>query len=468
MNMTHAKPLAIVLALAGALAAQATPSGPRLNGSGLLVGTVATAGSSSQEGLQDWTYASKAQTVIAREFGLIQTTAYPAWDTWSGSSLGSVKFDLTKTDISINWAKSKGIKAVVHLLSGSPTYFPSWLNAGTWTAAQLDTLMNHWITFAMNDNGNSTKVDYWNVVNEAFMWDGSYWDSSSTANRCPWQEMGWEADKSGLTGKAKVYSEHPAYIRRAFELARQHTRAKLELRDYSIEFWDNSTKSRAFYQLVVHLLNSGTPLDAVGFQCHFRTDLTYNWSQLKQAVQKYRALGLEVYVTEADYGDADPTASSVSAHRTAAWDTLQGNDYHDFVQAAVAGGANWICLWGVADNSNLYWRDGQSALLFDENYEAKYSYYRFRQGIVDGLASTSVSRATSSEANGLSASARAGRLQATGFEDGVIDLLDLHGVARGSVSLVGGNASLPPLARGIYVARSRDDLSKKTLVQVIP
>ena len=50
--------------------------------------------------------------------------------------------------------------------------------------------------------------------------------------------------------------------------------AKLELRDYGIEFWDGSKKARAFYQLVKHLVNSGVPLDAVGFQGHFRTDFS--------------------------------------------------------------------------------------------------------------------------------------------------------------------------------------------------
>ena len=177
----------LLLALGASAGAQTLPTGSRLSATGFLVGSVANVGNADQEGLVNWGGASKVQTVIGREMGLIQTTAYPSWETWSGTGMSNVAFDLTNANQSINWAKAQGKKAVVHLLAGSPTYFPSWLDAGTWTPAQLDTLMNHWITFAMNTNGNAAKVDYWNVVNEAFMWNGTYWDSSSSANKCPWQ-----------------------------------------------------------------------------------------------------------------------------------------------------------------------------------------------------------------------------------------------------------------------------------------
>jgi GH35 family endo-1,4-beta-xylanase len=206
--------------------------------------------------------------------------------------------------------------------------------------------------------------------------------------------MGWEADKSGLTGAAAVYAQHPVYIRRAFEMAKRHSQAKLEIRDYSIEFWDDSRKSRAFYQLVKHLLSSGVPVHAVGFQGHFRTDMTYERSKHRRAVEEYRKLGLEVYVTEVDYGDTDPIAAAGAARRTPAWDSLQARQLRAFVAAAVGGGADWICLWGVADNTNTYWRKGQSALLYDESYAAKAAYYGFRQGILDGLAPSTALRRT--------------------------------------------------------------------------
>ena len=372
--------------------AQPVPSGTPLGNNGVLIGANTEPGSAEKEGISGWKDAAKVKAVLARDFGLVQTTAYPAWGAWTGTGMNDVGFDIAGANEVINWAEGQGKKTAVHLLTGSPTYFPAWLNGGAWRAGQLDSLLDRWITYAMTNNGNAQKVDYWNVVNEAFMWNGNYWDSSSVANTNPWHKMGWEADKSGLTGAASVYTQHPVYIRRAFEIARRHSQAKLEIRDYYIEFWDDSRKSRAFYQLVKHLLNSGVPLHAVGFQGHFRTDMTYDWAKLKRAVEEYKKLGLEVYVTEVDYGDADQIAAAGTARRTAAWDTLQARQLRAFVTAAVSGGANWICLWGVADNTNTYWRKGQSALLYDESYAAKYSYYEFRQGILDGLVPTAVNR----------------------------------------------------------------------------
>jgi len=383
----------ILLALAATALAQPLPSGTRLKESGFLVGATAEIGLADKEGLFNWKDAAKVGVVIDREFNLLQTTAYPAWDTWTGTGMNNVAFNLANTNRVINRAKEKGQKTVVHLLAGSPTYFPAWMNQASPTPTELEALLSRWITFAMNDNENRLKVDYWNVVNEAFMWNGKYWDSSSAANTNPWDKMGWEEDKSGLTGTAKVYARHPVYIRRAFEMARQHSTAKLELRDYGIEFWDGSVKTRAFYQLVKHLLNSGAPIDAIGFQGHFRTDITYDWSKLKQAVEEYRKLGLEVYLTEIDFGDKDPAAAAGTAHRTAAFDSIQAEGYYQLAKNFVAGGGSWLCLWGVADNSNQYWRMGQSALLFDESYAAKKAYESFRKGITDGMApSTSIRR----------------------------------------------------------------------------
>jgi GH35 family endo-1,4-beta-xylanase len=444
----------ILLLSAGFAAAQPVPPGIPLGNNGLLVGATAEVGSSEKEGISGWKDGAKVKTVIARDFGLVQTTAYPAWDTWTGTGINNVAFDMSNANEVINWAKGANKKTALHLLTGSPTYFPAWLNGGTWTAAQLEGLQQKWIDYAMTSNDNAKKIDYWNVVNEVFMWNGNYWDSSSVENTNPWHRMGWEEDKSGLTGSSRVYPRHPVYIRKAFEMARKHTKAKLELRDYGIEFWiPSAKKTRAFYQLVKHLLATGTPIDAVGFQGHFRTDNNHNWSQLKQAVEEYRKLGLEVYITEIDYGDADPIAPATSARRTPAWDTLQAKNLRAFATAAVSGGVNWLCMWGVADNTNTYWRKGQSALLYDESYAAKYAYDQFRQGIVDGLATTSV------QEKGLSpvqahAQVMGNRLVATGLADGPVQVRDARGAVVARLDLRAGEAALPSLARGVYALQA--------------
>jgi len=353
-----------------------------LNDTRILIGATAEVGSSDKEGLFGWKASSSVQNTIKSEFGLVQTTSYPAWGVWTGTAQNPKAYNLSDMNRVINWARENNKKTCIHLLCGSGTYFPAWFNSGTWTNDQLEDLLQSWITEAITTNGNASKVDYWNVVNEAFTWDGKYWP---TETECRWQQLGWEADQSGLTGNAKVYDRHPVYIRKAFEMARSKTSAKLELRDYYIEFWDNSVKARAFYQLVKHLVNTGVPIDAVGFQGHFRLDRTYDWSKLTTAVAEYKKLGLEVYITEVDYGDTDQIAPAKQSQWSAQLDEAQTKGYHDFAKAAAAGGTDWICLWGVADNTNSYWRMGQNALLFNEQYQPKAAYTGFHQGIVEGL-----------------------------------------------------------------------------------
>ena len=425
-----------------------------LTQNGILVGATSEVGSSDKEGAFSWKRADSVKSVISREFGLVQTTSYPKWDTWSGTGIDGVSFNMTSANKVIDYAKSQGKKVAVHLMAGSPTYFPTWLNEGKWTPAQLEGLLDRWIKFAATNNGNASKVDYWNVVNEAFMWNGYYWDSSSVDNTNPWQKMGWEEDKSGLSGSAKVLTKHPVYIRKAFELARKYApNAKLELRDYGNELWDNSRKAKAFYQLVKHLQNSGTPIDAIGMQGHFRTDFTYDWTKLKTAVSEYRKLGLEVYVTEVDYGDADPIAAATSAHRNADFDSTQSRQYKAMVTAAVAGGANWICLWGVADNTNTYWRMGQSALLFDENYRPKPVYEAFRQGIRDGVAASTAVEPRKVDAP-RRVRVRDGVLRAEGVDE--VELRTLTGSVAGRVRMRQGEGRMPSVPTGVYTVASAE------------
>lgn len=436
-----------------------------LTRNGVLVGATAEVGSADKEGTVSWKRSDSVRSVLTKEFGLVQTTSYPSWDTWKGTGLNGVTFDMTNPNKVIDFAKSQGKKVAVHLLAGSPTYFPTWLNEGKWTPTELEGLLDKWVTFAITSNSNASKVDYWNVVNEAFMWDGSYWDSSTVANDNPWQKMGWEADKSGLPGGSTIYGKHPVYIRKAFEMARKHTNAKLELRDYGIEFWDGSRKSKAFYQLVKHLLNSGVPLDAVGFQGHFRTDKTYDWTKLKAAVAEYRKLGLEVYLTELDYGDADPIAAATTARRSANFDSTQSRQYRQMAAAAVGGGANWICFWGVADNTNSYWRMGQSALLFDEQYRPKPAYEAFRQGILDGVASLSSNRPQApSERGGLSLVD--GILHTGDISVGEVEFRSLTGAMEARLELRDGAGRIPALARGVHAVRETRTQAPLGLVAV--
>lgn len=329
---------------------------------GFLVGSTATNGNGTfGEGTGYGPNAATFRTTLLREFNLGQVTCYPAWDTWKGLK----SYDFTYVNLGVNYLNAQGYPIAMHLLGGPNGYYPDWFKTGTYTAEQLDSMLEDFIRVAMTTNDNAAKVKYWNVVNECIDSNNHYYANNTN---CQWQNMGWEDDKSGLSGSAKVHTQHPVWIRKAFEYAKKYAKpgVRLELRDYNIEFWQ-VYKSASFYQLVRHLLNSGAPIDAVGLQCHMDLGANYNWTLLTRTIQEYKKLGLEVYGTELDIGDK---AKSWNADKAAQQKTY----YQNFFNAASIGGMDWACTWGMKDNVSQYWRYDESPLLFDANYVAKPAY----------------------------------------------------------------------------------------------
>lgn len=465
INVTSTKLLVLMtFFLAISLQKQLFAAETTLSNTSVIIGATAEVGSTDKEGLFDWKSAKAVQKTIQSEFGLVQTTAYPAWGVWTGTAQNPKIYDLSNTNKIINWANENNKKVAIHLLCGSGTYFPSWFNSGTWTNAQLEDLMSSWITEIITTNNNASKVNYWNVVNEPFTWDGKYW---SKETECRWQQLGWETDQSGLTGNAKVYDQHPVYIRKAFEIARSKTSAKLELRDYYIEFWDGSVKARAFYQLVKHLINSGVPIDAVGFQGHFRLDRSYDWSKLTQAVMEYKKLGLEVYITEVDYGDTDHIAAAKTPQWSAQMDSIQKKAFYDFTKAAVTGGVDWICLWGVADNTNSYWRMGQNALLFDEQYLPKPAYNGFYQGILDGLSTKTVNFKSPALRSQFDLRITGSNINLNGIDISKYNLFDVSGKLLESSEPFNNKINISHVSKGVYFLQIFSNTSAPVFVNFI-
>lgn len=360
------------------VSAQVTPSGLRLkdiNPDVLIGATLQTGSLDTKEILTD---NHAKQNIFKREFNIGQATCYPAWDTWTGLK----QYDFTDFNNSVNWLYNNNIAVVAHLLAGPDLYYPVWFKNTSYNATQLDDILEDNIRATITSNGNANKVDYWNVVNEAFMWNGNYYDNNS-AVKCKFQNMGYEADRSGLPTADSINSNHPVYIRKAFEYARKYTNKKLELRDYGAEF-SGDRKAKAFYQLVKHLVNSGAPIDAVGLQGHFKLDKTYDWDELKLTIQKYKDLHLEVYLTEVDYADEfiDTNNDSIDdGPWTPEKAQIQKQQYKSMIQAATEGGVKWICFWGIRDNFNKDWLFNRDPLLFAENLATKPAYYGVQAGL---------------------------------------------------------------------------------------
>jgi endo-1,4-beta-xylanase len=284
----------------------------------------------------------------------------------------------------------------MHMFVGPDQYLPSWLKDGTWDQETLDQLLRELISSTIS-SVEGRDISVWNVVNEAIDWGGTGWGGTK------FLELGYEADASGLTGDDRIFDEVPVYVRKAFEYARQSSGAELELRDYDNDGlqnqYDNSiVKTKAFYQLVRHLLALETPLDVVGLQGHFNIDNAITWSRLTDNVRRYRSLGLKVLISEMDAQQNDNAKT---------WDDsiadVQGAYYYDYVRAALIGGVNGIFVWGVRDNQDRGWRSGENAVLFDAAGDPKPAYYGVQRAFAE-FASTAGSAGdfavTSSHAGG--------------------------------------------------------------------
>ncbi|SNR77953.1 Endo-1,4-beta-xylanase, GH35 family [Lutibacter agarilyticus] len=325
---------------------------------------------------------SKLGKLFLKEFNLGQTTCYPAWETWKGVK----KYDFTQFNAVVNWYTKHKVPVVAHLLAGPDQYFPDWFKKATYTNAELDSLLSDYIKAVISSNNNSEKVKYWNVVNEFIYNNGSYTPPNLEAPKIKFVQLGMEPDKSGLTGEDKVNDSHPIFVRKAFEYARKYTNGKLELRDYNIEFW-GTKKSKGFYQMVRHLLNSEVPIDAIGLQGHFKLNKTYDWDKLKQTIQEYRKLGLEVYITELDFADEDKNWNDEKAQ-------FQKEQYKQMMTAIVDGGANWVCFWGLRDNWNKHWLYEKSPLLFDFDLNQKPAYLGVKEALQHSANKFNIERQT--------------------------------------------------------------------------
>ncbi|MFF6985028.1 endo-1,4-beta-xylanase [Streptomyces sp. NPDC010273] len=228
---------------------------------------------------------------------------------------------------------------------------PSWLTNGTWTQAQLSSLLqNHISTEVGRYKGEITA---WDVVNEPFNEDGTYrstlWYDGLGANYIA-QALTW------------AHTADPA--------------AKLYINDYNVE--GVNAKSTALYNLVKSLKAAGVPIDGVGLQAHLIVGQVP--ATLQQNIQRFADLGVDVAVTELDARMALPADSAKLAQQKA--------DFKSVLAACVAvTRCVNVTVWGFADSDS--WVDSTfpgygAATPYDANYAPKPAYY----GISEALGGT--------------------------------------------------------------------------------
>ncbi|WP_405950031.1 endo-1,4-beta-xylanase [Streptomyces prunicolor] len=225
---------------------------------------------------------------------------------------------------------------------------PSWLTNGTWTSAQLSSLLqNHISTEVGRYKG---KITAWDVVNEPFNEDGTYrstlWYNGLGANYIA-QALTW------------AHAADPA--------------AKLYINDYNVE--GVNAKSTALYNLVKSLKAAGVPIDGVGLQAHLI--LGQVPATLQQNIQRFADLGVDVAITELDVRMALPADSTKLAQQKA--------DFKSVMAACVAvTRCVNVTVWGFTDSDS--WVDSTfpgygAATPYDAGYAPKPAYYGLSEAL---------------------------------------------------------------------------------------
>ena len=221
---------------------------------------------------------------------------------------------------------------------------PTWVSGITNKNELQNVLKEHVQTVAKHFKG---KVFAWDVLNEAILEDGSY-------RKTPFYNLLGED-----------------YIANVFKWAHEaDPQTKLFYNDYNTE--GINLKSNAVYALVKSLLSKGIPIHGVGFQTHMDASYSSATSSMPANLERFRALGLEVQMTEVD---VKTVGDGTRAEKFA----LQAKVYGDLVRTCLAAKCSAFITWGFTDAYS--WRASSQPLPFDSNYAPKPAYYAILEAL---------------------------------------------------------------------------------------
>lgn len=224
--------------------------------------------------LEEQAYAS----TLAREFNMVEPENAMKW--------GAIRptrdaFDFGPGDRVVAFAREHGMKVRGHCLAWGK-YNPAWLAKGSFTPAELSSLLREHITNVMHHYAG--QVFAWDVVNEAF-------DAHGRVEHSIW----YDAPGVGLKGKGVSYIEQA--LRWAHEADPQ---ALLFYNDYDAE--GVNAKSDAVYAMVKDFKRRGVPIDGVGLQTHVFNLSIEGIKSMEANIVRLAALGVQVQITEMDVG----------------------------------------------------------------------------------------------------------------------------------------------------------------------
>ncbi|ONK10557.1 endo-1,4-beta-xylanase [Streptomyces sp. MP131-18] len=269
-------------------------------------------------------------STLNREFNSVVAENAMKWDATEPSR---GQFNFSGGDEIVSHARSQGMEVRGHTLVWHSQQ-PSWVG-GLGGNDLRQAMLSHIDGVAGHFAG---QISSWDVVNEAFEWDGSRRQSNLQ------QQLG------------------DGWIEEAFRAAdAADPSAKLCYNDYGTD--GINAKSDGIYAMVEDFLARGVPIDCVGFQSHLASNS--DLSTYQSNLQRFADLGVDVEITELDVGGSG---------------SAQANVYRGVTEACLAvSRCTGVTVWGVTDKYS--WRSDESPLLFDGNYQKKEAY----QAVLDVL-----------------------------------------------------------------------------------
>ncbi|MEV4019692.1 endo-1,4-beta-xylanase [Nonomuraea angiospora] len=256
---------------------------------------------------------------------------------WSFVEPGKGVFDFTKLDRLVSFAQQHRMAVKGHgLISGCCN--PAWLEQIQDPAELRAAMTKHFGTIMTRYAG---KMDRWDVATEVFSTFGG----------------------TGLEQNYFYRVLGPDYLATAFRIAHAaNPKAKLFLNESLVEYYP--AKRQELYDLVSDLVAKGVPINGVGLETHL-TLSPPDPGVITGIVNSYKALGLEVAITEMD----------VHLNPDENYEQYQAQIYGNVVSEALAAGIRDISFWGFTDKYAYTWIPGAKPLMFDENYHAKPAFY---------------------------------------------------------------------------------------------
>jgi len=305
--------------------------------------------------------------ILSREFNSVTPFVDMKW--------GSLhpepdRYDFDKADELVAFAEAHDMRVRGHALvyghAGDPPN-PEYLSGMTDPDVLRESMAEHIRTVA---GRYAERVGAWDVVNEPLILFGDF------------------SKNDGISQHVFSRLLGPGYIAEAFQLAREaDPDAQLFINDAGV--LAPGPKQERYYRLVEELLESGAPLDGVGFQGHvvplFGTP-SPTQHQVEATLKRFAALGVVVEITELNVFTRKLTqvlALGLTRDETAEL-RKQGEIYSDVTQACLnVPACQGVTLWTFTDRYpttiETFTRLEDIPLIFDNDYNAKPAAFSLRQ-----------------------------------------------------------------------------------------